>query len=128
MRYAVEVLAAEGRRAILTLPIDVPLITPAEIDAVVAEARREPEFVIVPAHDRQGSNAILCAPPGHVPLSFGNHSFTPHLAAARQRGLEPCIVELPGIGLDIDSPADLAAFLAIPSQTRTRRLLDGLKR
>ena len=106
MRYAVEALAAEGRRAVLTLPIDVPLITPQEIDAVVAAARREPEFVIVPAHDRQGSNAILCAPP--------------------QRGLEPCIVELPGIGLDIDSPADLAAFLAIPSQTRTRRLLDGL--
>jgi 2-phospho-L-lactate guanylyltransferase len=127
MRYAVEVLAAEGRRAILTLPIDVPLITPPEIDAVIAAARREPEFVIVPAHDRQGSNAILCAPPAHVPLSFGNHSFTPHLAAARQRGLEPCVVELPGIGLDIDSPADLAAFLAVPSQTRTRRLLDGLK-
>jgi 2-phospho-L-lactate guanylyltransferase len=127
MRYAVEVLAAEGRRAILTLPIDVPLITPQEIDAVVATARREPEFVIVPAHDRQGSNAILCAPPGYVPLSFGNHSFTPHLAAARQRGIEPCIVESPGIGLDIDSPADLAAFVAIPSQTRTRQLLDGLK-
>ena len=127
MRYAVEVLAAEGRHAILTLPIDVPLITPREIDAVVAAARREPEFVIVPAHDRQGSNAILCAPPGHVPLSFGNHSFAPHLVAARQRGIEPCIVELPGIGLDIDSPTDLAAFRTIPSQTRTRRLLDGLE-
>jgi 2-phospho-L-lactate guanylyltransferase len=127
MRYAAEALAAEGRAAILTLPIDVPLITPQEIDAVVAAARREVEFVIVPAHDRQGSNAILCAPPAHVPLSFGNHSFAPHLAAARQRGLEPCIVELPGIGLDIDSPADLAAFLAIPSPTRTRQLLDGLK-
>jgi 2-phospho-L-lactate guanylyltransferase len=127
IRYAVEALAAEGRRAILTLPIDVPLITPEEIDAIVASARREPEFVIVPAHDRQGSNAILCAPPRHVPLSFGNHSFTPHLAAARQRGLEPRVVELPGIGLDIDSPPDLATFLAIPSRTRTRRLLDGLK-
>jgi 2-phospho-L-lactate guanylyltransferase len=62
MRYAIEVLAAEGRRAILTLPIDVPLIKPQEIDAMVAAARREPEFVIVLAHDRQGSNAILCAP------------------------------------------------------------------
>ncbi|MBV8510632.1 MAG: 2-phospho-L-lactate guanylyltransferase [Xanthobacteraceae bacterium] len=127
MRYAVEVLAAEGRRAILTLPIDIPLITAVEIDAVVAAARRDPEFVIVPAHDRQGSNAILCAPPGYVPLSFGNHSFAPHLATARQRGIEPRIIELPGIGRDIDSAADLAAFLAIPSRTRTRRLLDGLK-
>jgi hypothetical protein len=48
-------------------------------------------------------------------------------AAARQHELEPRIVKLPGIGLYIDSPAELAAFLAIPSQTRTRRLLDRLK-
>ena len=127
MRYAVDALVAQGSQAILTLPIDIPLVTPQEIDAVVAAAQRDPEFVIVPAHDRQGSNAILCAPPGHVPLSFGNHSFAPHLAAARERGIAPRVVELPGIGLDIDNPADLAAFLAIPSQTRTRRLLDGLK-
>ena len=126
MRYAVETLAAEGRKAILTLPIDIPLVTGEEIDAVIAAARRDPEFVIVPAHDRQGSNAILCAPPAHVPLSFGNHSFEPHLEAARRQGIEPRVVELPGIGLDIDNPPDLAAFLAIPSQTRTRRLLDSL--
>lgn len=128
LRYATATLAAEGRGAILSLPIDIPLITPDEIGAVIAAASRYPEFVIVPAHDRQGSNAILCAPPGHVPLSFGNHSFAPHLAAARERGLEPCVLELPGIGLDIDNPSDLRAFMAVPSKTRTRALLDNLHR
>jgi 2-phospho-L-lactate guanylyltransferase len=126
MRYALATLAGEERTAILTLPIDIPLIVPDEIAAVVAAARRYPEFVIVPAHDRQGSNAILCAPPEHVPLSFGNHSFGPHLATARERGLEPCVIELPGIGLDIDNPSDLDAFMAIPSKTRTRAFLRSL--
>ena len=79
VRYAIRALADEGREAVLTLPLDVPLITPAEIDAVLAVGERRPEFVIVPAHDRRGSNAILCAPPDYVPLSFGNDSFLPHL-------------------------------------------------
>jgi 2-phospho-L-lactate guanylyltransferase len=35
----------------------------------------------------------------------------------------------PGIALDIDHPADLATFLALPSSrgTRTRALLEGMK-
>ena len=125
MRYAMRALAAEGCRALLTLPIDIPLVTPQEIDAVIAASVRDPDFVIVPAHDREGSNAILCRPPECVPLSFGNHSFAPHLETARQHGVEPLILELPGIGLDIDNPADLEAFLAISSSTRTHALLDS---
>jgi 2-phospho-L-lactate guanylyltransferase len=62
-----------------------------------------------------------------VPLSFGNDSFLPHLATARQMGIEPNVIELAGIGLDIDNPADLAAFMAVPSQTRTRALLESLQ-
>lgn len=125
MRYAVRTLATEGCRAVLTLPIDIPLIAPQEIDAVIAANTRDPDFVIVPAHDRQGSNAILCRPPECVPLSFGNHSFAPHVETARQHGIEPMILALPGIGLDIDNPADLEAFLAISSSRRTRALLDS---
>ena len=114
MRYAVRTLASEGCQAVLTLPIDIPLITANEIDALIAAGVRDPDFVIVPAHDREGSNAILCRPPGCVPLSFGNHSFLPHLGAAKQCKIEPLVLELPGIGLDIDNPADLQTFLGSP--------------
>jgi 2-phospho-L-lactate guanylyltransferase len=114
---------------VLTLPIDIPLITAQEIDAVIATGTRDPDFVIVPAHDRQGSNAILCRPPECVPLNFGNHSFEPHLEAARRCGIEPLILEeLPGIALDIDNPADLRAFRARPSPTRAYKLLEDLAR
>jgi 2-phospho-L-lactate guanylyltransferase len=117
-------LAARGD-AMLTIPGDVPLVTAAEIERVIAAHRRGHRFVIVPARDELGSNTILAGPADAVPLRFGDNSFFPHLAAARACGIEPAVLPLPGIGLDIDTPDDLAAFLAKPSRTRARGLLDS---
>jgi 2-phospho-L-lactate guanylyltransferase len=120
---AARLLAREGKGAMLTIPGDVPLVTPDEIAQIIAAHDRTPDFVIAPAHDERGSNAVLCAPPDAVPLKFGDDSFLPHLDAARRVGLEAKILRLPGLGLDIDNPADLAAFVKIPSNTRARTLL-----
>jgi 2-phospho-L-lactate/phosphoenolpyruvate guanylyltransferase len=123
----VRVLTAEGNGALLTLPGDIPRVTAWEVDTVVSSCRDAPSFTIVPAHDELGSNAVLCAPPSTVPLRFGDDSYFPHLMAARRHGIEPTIVRLPGIGLDIDHPVDLLAFLrARPRQpTRTLALLES---
>jgi 2-phospho-L-lactate guanylyltransferase len=115
-------LVAEGKGAMLTMPGDIPRVTSAEIDAVVASCLDAPSFTIVPAHDELGSNAVLCAPPFAVPLRFGDDSYFPHLIAARAQGIEPTIVRLPGIGLDIDHPADLRAFMAAQPRKPTRTL------
>jgi 2-phospho-L-lactate guanylyltransferase len=116
------VLMAEGKGALLTLPGDIPRITAAEVDAVVASAQAAPSFTIVPAHDELGSNAVLCAPPMSVKLRFGDDSYFPHLSAARAVGIEPTIVRLPGIGLDIDHPVDLRAFVKARPRMPTRSL------
>jgi 2-phospho-L-lactate guanylyltransferase len=58
-----------------------------------------------------------------VPLRFGDNSFFPHLDAAKTHGIVPEVVHLPRIGLDIDTPDDLALFLQTPSQTRAYELL-----
>jgi 2-phospho-L-lactate guanylyltransferase len=119
------VLEAAGDAALLTVPGDIPRVTAREIDTVVASCRDAPSFTIVPAHDELGSNAVLCAPPFVVPLRFGDDSFYPHLLVTRARGIEPNIVRLPGIGLDIDHPVDLLAFLRARRQpTRTLQLLE----
>ncbi len=115
-------LAAEGKGALLTVPGDIPRATSAEIDTVVSSCTAPPSFTIVPAHDELGSNAVLCTPPFSVPLRFGDDSYFPHLMAARARGIEPSVVRLPGIGLDIDHPADLRAFLAARPRKPTRTL------
>lgn len=120
-------LSARGA-AMLTLPGDIPLVSPDDIERVLEAHCRAPGFTIVPARDELGSNAILCAPAAAVPLRFGENSFFPHLAAARAYGIEPTILHLPRIGLDIDGPDDLAEFLKVPSRTRARRFLDGYAR
>jgi 2-phospho-L-lactate guanylyltransferase len=115
---AARCLAAEERGAMLTLPGDIPLVTAAEIEQLIAAHLPAPSFTIAPSHDEMGSNAIIMSPPEAVKLRFGDDSFRPHLAACRAAGIEPTIVRLPGIGLDIDNPADLAHFSQIGSPTR----------
>lgn len=116
------VLEREGKGALLTVPGDIPRVTSAEVDAVVGSCDEPPAFVIVPAHDELGSNAVLCAPPFSVALRFGDDSYFPHLIAARAAGVEPTIVRLPGIGLDIDHPTDLRRFVAARPRMPTRTL------
>jgi 2-phospho-L-lactate guanylyltransferase len=120
---AARLLRSERRAAMLTLPGDIPLVTPAEIGSLLAAHRRAPSFTIAPSRDEGGSNAILVSPPDAVPLRFGVDSFHPHLRAAAARGIRPTVLRLPGIALDIDNPEDLAAFARRPSATRSHALL-----
>ena len=126
VRGAARLLVREGQAGMMTMPGDIPALSSAEIAATLAAHRAAPAFTIVPAHDDLGSNAVLCSPPDAVPLRFGEDSFYPHLDAARNRGIDPLIVRQPGIGMDIDHPADLAAFLKMspPASTRTHAFLE----
>jgi 2-phospho-L-lactate guanylyltransferase len=119
---AANLLVREGRAGMMTMPGDIPLISTTEIAAALAAHRPAPAFTIVPAHDELGSNTIICSPPNAVPLRFGENSFYPHLDAARGRGIEPQIIRQPGIGMDIDHPADLVAFLRMSPRIPTRTL------
>jgi len=120
---AARLLAAEGCAGMLTLPGDIPLVSPAEITTLLAAHRPAPSFTIAPSRDERGSNAIICSPPDAVPLRFGEDSFFPHLRAAEACGIRPTVLHLPGIALDVDTPEDLHAFALLPSPTRARALL-----
>ena len=128
VELAAKALAERGAGAILQVPGDIPLVTAEEIEAVVATHGPGPAVTIAPSRDHRGSNAVLCSPPDVFPFRFGDDSFHPHLAAARAIGIEPAVIEQAGIGLDIDTPGDLEAFLSAPSSTRTYRLLTGRMR
>jgi 2-phospho-L-lactate/phosphoenolpyruvate guanylyltransferase len=120
---AARLLAAEGCTGMLTLPGDIPLITPAEIEGLLAAHLPAPSFTIVPSHDERGSNAIACSPPDAVPLRFGENSFYPHLRTAEAHGIQPNVLHLPGIALDIDNPEDVVSFMRTESPTRAWALL-----
>jgi len=120
---AARLIAAEGRAGMLTLPGDIPLVTPGEISSILAAHSPAPSFTIVPSHDERGSNAIACSPPDAVPLRFGENSFYPHLEAAEACGIRPNVVHLPGVALDIDNPEDVVSFMRTQSPTRAWAVL-----
>ena len=123
VEFAACTLAKRDAGALLQIPGDVPRVTAAEIEAVIAAHAPAPAVTIAPSRDYLGSNAVLCSPPDVFPFRFGDDSFYPHLAAARAIGIEPAVVKRPGLGLDIDTPDDLETFLTSPSDTRAYRFL-----
>jgi len=118
------VCVERGAAYTLVIPGDIPLVEPSELQAIIAAAPDGPGgSVLVPATDERGTNAALRKPASLFPLVFGEYSFQPHLRAAHAAGY-PCVVlRLPGIELDVDSPADLAMLIAAESRTRTQQLL-----
>jgi 2-phospho-L-lactate/phosphoenolpyruvate guanylyltransferase len=111
-------LAQEGVSGMVQLPADIPLVTPEDIAALLHVHGEAPAVTLAPSRDEHGSNAVACSPPDLLPLRFGDDSFFPHLQRARALGVEPQIVRRPGLALDVDTPEDLAAFVATPSATR----------
>ena len=107
-------LAREGVHCMLFLPGDVPLVTPEELEVVLEGfgSSEHAEFMIVPALDLGGSNCVACTPPDCMSFGFGVDSFRVHLDIAKGQGIEPQVVSLPGIGLDIDTPSDVNELMA----------------
>ena len=116
-------LAAEGVDGMITVPADVPLATPAEIGKVLAVHGPALALTIVPARDENGSNCVACSPTDCIPFRFGDGSFSAHLEEARCQGITPRVLHLPGLGLDVDTPADLGVLLDRPGDTRTHAYL-----
>ncbi len=123
--FAQREAAERGAARFLTLPGDVPCVTPEEIAAVCGALERAPGAVLVPSRSGLGTNAVLLAPPGAMPLTFGEPSFDNHLATAKAVGLPARVLQLPGIGLDVDAPDDLPVLLQRGPATRSARLLRG---
>ena len=109
--FALAELKRRGIDVALVIPADMPLVRAADIEQVIAAApSAAPCAVLVPSHDRMGTNALLLAPPDVIRLRFGYDSFSYHMSQAA--GLPLVIVENERIALDIDEPQDLERFIA----------------
>ena len=120
-------IEANGGSGMLMLPSDIPLVTAEEIKTVLELHASPPSMTIVPSRDEQGSNCIALSPPTAATLKFGSNSYFPHLETARNLGLVLKNPKLPGIGLDIDKPEDLAELCRQPLKTKTQEYLQKNK-
>ena len=122
IQMATEQCEQRGYDTTIVVPADIPLISSDELHRVL-EAAPDEGAVFVPAYDRRGSNCILRRPASIIPLRFGNDSFLPHCEAMKRTGKELIILELPGIGLDIDNPHELELLVQREGETNAQRLL-----
>lgn len=121
IEMATRICVERGVDFTMVIPADIPLIQAWELDKILRYAPAEGS-VLVPAGDGRGTNAALRRPADLFSLRFGNDSFKPHHAAAQAAG-KPCIVlQLPGIAVDVDNPADLLQLIALPGRTRAQQL------
>ena len=121
IELATRLCVERGIDSTLVIPADIPLIQAWELEEILKHAPAEGS-VLVPAADGRGTNAAFRCPANLFPLRFGNDSFKPHHAAAQATG-KPCVVlNLPGIAVDVDNPADLQQLAALPGESRAQHL------
>lgn len=94
-------------RGVLILPMDLPLLTPEDIMAMLDRVKEPPVVVVAPDKERKGTNALLVCPAGLIDYQYGPNSFQKHCELARKAGAQLEICELPSLSLDLDDPDDL---------------------
>jgi 2-phospho-L-lactate/phosphoenolpyruvate guanylyltransferase len=102
--------AAPGGQSVIIVPVDLPLITAADLDALIDLATEPRCLVIAPDRHDDGTNLMLVRPPEAVQFAYGTASFNAHRAQAAERGLQVHVYRSATSGLDLDVPDDLALY------------------
>jgi 2-phospho-L-lactate/phosphoenolpyruvate guanylyltransferase len=123
-----------GCTRVVLVPGDTPALEPGELDVILGRPRAAArDALIVPDRHGTGTNALVLTPPDALRPAFGPGSLERHREGARAAGIAHEIVELESLGLDVDTPDDLAALRERLGATHggaanTRGLLNRLAR
>ncbi len=111
---------------VVVVPSDIPQLSAVDIAKAVATVASPRTMAIVPATEDGGTNLLAYRPADAALLRFGPHSFEQHCRAALRAGVTPHVLNIAELGLDIDRPENLRAFLSLKSQTRTHAFLSAI--
>jgi 2-phospho-L-lactate guanylyltransferase len=112
-------MRTEADDTLLVLHADLPLLSAADIDAVILQQSQHGGLVIGP--DRRGSGTNLLAFAGQAlpEFRFGTNSCSRHRAGASEAGIAVSQVHRIGIECDIDEPQDLNYLVSVMSPAST---------
>jgi 2-phospho-L-lactate guanylyltransferase len=120
---ATEWCVQEGAEAVLVLPADIPLLSPADVDRIVELGNYEEQTVVLsPSYDG-GTNALFQSPLNLIRVCFGPRSLAKHIKKAQSKGVCVRLYYSRSVAMDIDSAEDLSKLLKTESNTACRRVL-----
>lgn len=99
--------ACEAEVSAIYLPADLPFVTAADIEKVVQVSEGE-TLTLSPAQQDGGTNAMLIPKCVSFPPLLGKDSFRRHKRQASALGIPYAVCLTEGLGLDLDTPDDLA--------------------
>ncbi len=107
IKRATIVAQAQGARAVLILPADLPLIEPSDVKDLMAQGNVPPAVVIAPDRRLDGTNGLFVNPAGLIEYGYGPGSFQRHSNYATEAGAKLEVIHSYHFGLDLDLPEDL---------------------
>jgi len=102
---------ALGAERVLLAAGDCPLLTPADVDELLARYD-DPGVVILADRHGTGTNGLLLSPPDAIAPAFGPGSRERHARLADEAGVPWVVAAIEAFELDVDTAADLAAVRA----------------
>jgi 2-phospho-L-lactate/phosphoenolpyruvate guanylyltransferase len=94
---------------------DLPNLRPEDV-ATLLDALpdgEEPAVAIAPDRAGTGTNGLVLRPPGVIRFRFGTGSFAAHTEEVSRAGVPLVAVNKAGLAFDLDTPEDLARWLAL---------------
>lgn len=100
--------ACKAEVSAIYLPADLPFVTAADIEKVVQASGEGETLTLSPAQQDGGTNAMLIPNCVSFPPLLGKNSFRRHKRQASALGIPYTVCLTEGLGLDLDTPDDLA--------------------
>ena len=107
LKRATMLLRAAAVSTVLVLPADLPLLAAEDVVALLQALPRPEGVALAPNGGGDGTNGLVMTPLDAMEFAYGPHSFSRHLALAREAGLPVAVVEREGLARDLDWPRDL---------------------
>lgn len=107
LEQARRVCAANGARALLIVPADLPRLRVRDVEKMIGLGEPAPRVVIAPARRDGGTNALLLSPLNAVAFQFGDNSFSKHCAEANMKSIPIVLYDSDTVALDLDLPEDM---------------------
>lgn len=103
---------ALGAECAALLPGDCPLLDPSELDSGLAGFAANTVGVAADRHGT-GTNGLFLSPADAIGPAFGPGSCDRHLDRAGRAGWNAELLDIPSLGLDLDTPDDLADLTSL---------------